>query len=163
MFGTFDHVRDVLVRGAVKWAKSSAKLKLVLSNKSAVVCGSSKLAKCVVRELAQLDINLEHRTFARDLGINFTGGKVRATSIISSRFVKANLRTQKVAQLAKSSRTAKKLFRSGVYPQCTWGHEATGFTSTQAKNLRRMASSSTGIRWRPMQHHCDLCLFRPQE
>ena len=48
VFGTFDHVRDVLVRGAVKWAKSSAKLKLVLSNKSTVVCGFSKLAKCVV-------------------------------------------------------------------------------------------------------------------
>ena len=146
VFGTFDHVRDVLVRGAVKWAKSSTKLKLILSSKSTVVCGSSKLAKCVVKELAQLDINLEHRTFARDLGINFTGGKVRATSLICSRFAKAKLRTKKVAQLAKSCRTAKKLFRSGVFPQSTWGHEATGFTSTQAKNLRRMASSSTGIR-----------------
>ena len=144
--GTYDKVQNLLVLGALKWANSTKKLKLVMSAKSAVVTSNYKLSNAIVKELANLGIVLVAKPFSRDLGIHFTGGKSRVTKLLDERGTKAKKRNNKVMQLARTTRRARKLYRSGVYPQATWGHEAVGFSPTQAKSLRRMCSASTGIK-----------------
>ena len=110
MFGTAEAVRDVLVRGAIHWHAASAKLKLIVSDKSVVVTSKAILSKAIVHELSTLGINMKSHDSARDVGITFTGGKHRNQGIILDRMSKARNRCAKVSNLAKSVRAARKLF-----------------------------------------------------
>ena len=49
-----------------------------------------------------------------------------------------------MAQIARKHRSAVKLFRTGVYPQATYGHQATGISPSQLRGLRTEATRATG-------------------
>ena len=144
--GSLEHVEDQLVKGAILWSNATKKLKLILSPKSTIVSSSVGISKRVSVELASYGIEIQWSTFARDLGVNFTGGRTRVTSIVKDRLNKAKRRNVKVTNLARSVRGARKLFNSGVYPQATWGHECVGLSDSMSLSLRRMAANATGIK-----------------
>jgi len=50
----------------------------------------------------------------------------------------------KVSQIARKTKNAAKLFRTGVYPQATYGHQVTGLSPSQIRSLRTEAARSTG-------------------
>jgi len=115
-----------------------------ISPKSMIVASTLKLTKRLVKVFRANNLSLGYDTNVRDVGISNTAGKVRSAGLISWRISKAKVRNIKVSQLARKSRNAAKLFRTGVYPQATYGHQVTGLSPTQVRSLRTEAARATG-------------------
>ena len=71
---------------------------------------------------------------------------------------KASKRTQRISCVTKVTRSARKLFTSGAFPQACWGHQVVGVAPAQELALRRLAASSTGVSVRS-QRCLSSCLF----
>ena len=93
------------------------KRKFTLSTKSAIVASNRKLAISVARELATYGIGVQCVKSTRDVGIMFTAGVSRDVSLAKKRETKASLRTARISRVARVTRSARKLFTSGAYPQ----------------------------------------------
>ena len=118
--------------------------KLRIACKSIVVASTRKLADRIVNELRDHDIVIKAADAHRDIGVLFAPGK-RNCSLIKSRFEKAKARNARVVRIAHISRAARKLYRSGTFPQGTWGHAIVGFAPSRLKVLRQLAAAATGI------------------
>jgi hypothetical protein len=143
--GSTSSVLDEVVRCALAFAKVVYARKFKLSPKSAIVASSLKLGRLIAAELATYGIIVQVLVATRDVGVMFTAGVWRCTSGGNSRMAKAVKRTKRIANIAKVTRSARKLFVSGAYPQATWGHQCVGIAPTQVLALRRLAASSTGV------------------
>ncbi len=126
-----------LVQGArAKGCKISSKTKIVGSDPEVV-----DTIRARVR--AHTGVDLQPAAWARDLGVSFSGG-TRRSSAMQARSAKAKRRTQRVRRLARATRTAAKLYRTGVWAQDTFGAEVCGVPPTQLSRQRSLAASSTG-------------------
>ena len=134
------------------------KRKFTLSDKSAVVANDNKLALSVARELKDYDMVVQTPNSTRDVGVMFTAGVFRDTSLCKVRAGKATIRISRISKVVKVSRAARKLFTSGAYPQGTWGHQCVGMSPMQVRAIRRLASSSTGVATRS-QRCLTSCIF----
>ena len=134
------------------------KRKFRMSPKSAIVASDKKLAYRVSKELASYGIHVQVCDSTRDVGVMFTAGVSRDMSISNRRMCKARRRTARICRVSAVTRSARKLFTSGSYPQALWGHQCVGVSPSQLRELRRMAASTTGISIRS-QRCLTSCLF----
>ena len=107
-------------------SKLVVRRKFQLSEKSAVVSNDTKLAARVAKELASFGIFVQVARSTRDLGVMFTASSHRDFALSSKRLAKARLRNNRIVNVSKVTRSARKLFTSGAYPQGTWGHQCVG-------------------------------------
>ena len=86
------------------------------------------------------EIDADMRSFIDDMS-----GGLRGTMIgIKDRFGKARIRANKVSYPARKNKRANDLYGTGVLPATTYGAEAVGYSPSMIKQLRTMASDSTG-------------------
>jgi len=143
--GSSSDVQDEVVHCALAFAKIVYARKFTLSPKSAIVASSLKLGRRIAAELATCGIIVQVLVATRDVGVMFTAGVWRCASGSNKRMEKAVRRTKRIANISKVTRSARKLFVSGAFPQATWGHQCVGIPPTQVLALRRLAASSTGV------------------
>ena len=82
---------------------------------------------------------------ARDLGIMTAISKRRISHGLIKRLKAARLRSLKIKWLNKINKKAKVLYNTGVWPQGTYGIEATGLHPGQIQHLRTQAADATAI------------------
>ena len=95
--------------------------------------------------MAKVGVSLMSDVSVRDLGIAYTAGVARDTSINKARASKAAKRSIKVHSVSRKTRSARKLFRSGVFAQKTWGHQSTGMELSVIQETRVQAGKCSGI------------------
>ena len=115
-----------------------------ISPKSMIVASTLKLTKGFVNVFRANNLSLGYDTNVRDVGISNTAGKVMSAGLISWRISKAKVRNIKVSHIARKTRNVADFFRTGVYPQATYGHQVTGLSPTQVRSLRTEAARATG-------------------
>jgi len=139
-------VQEAVVNCALAFnTRIVVKRKFKLSLKSAAVASDRKLAGRVAEELAYYGIAVQVCDATRDVGVMFTAGVARNTSLARKRMTKASRRAQRIVRVAQVTRSARRLFTSGAYPQAVWGHQCVGVSGAIVRSLRRMAASTTGI------------------
>ena len=144
--GSFSQVQSAIVECALAFNKLIVKKKgFVLSPKSAIVATSKKLANNIAKELFQYGISVQVCSSTRDVGVMFTAAKYRDTSLAESRFDRARIRNNRIIRIANVTRSARKLFVSGAYPQASWGHQVVGLAPSKVLAFRRMVAASTGV------------------
>ena len=80
----------------------------------------TRLAVRVAAELAEHGMIVQVANATRDVGVMFTAGLSRNTSLSSKRMAKATKRITRIAKIATSCRAARKLYTSGAFPQASW-------------------------------------------
>ena len=144
--GSAPDVQDEIVRCALSFNSSIViKRKFTLSPKSAVVASSNKLALRIANELASYGIKVQVVNTTRDVGVMYTAGVWRNSAGSTKRMSKAVKRTKRISNISKVTRSARKLFVSGAYPQATWGHQCVGIAPSQMLALRRLVCQSNPI------------------
>jgi hypothetical protein len=152
-------VQDAIIRCALAFNKLVVvRKKFQLSSKSAVVASDRKLAVRVAQELASYGIVVQVGDATRDVGVMFAAGTSRNMTGSKKRMAKARRRTNRIIRVAAITRSARKLFTSGAFPQACWGHQCVGVSPPQVLALRRMAAASTGISMKS-QRCLTSCIF----
>ena len=142
---TIEDVLEIIVPAVSMFGDKVRALKLSLSPKAAV-CGSiPKLAQIFQHEMKH-NYNMQFliNECARDLGVTHTAAKTRPSKFVLSRFNK-KVRINKVKNIAKVSRKARKLFTGSCFAASTWGHQASSLSDTALLELERDALNCAGI------------------
>jgi hypothetical protein len=138
-------LREAAVQAAIIFAEGIRDNGLTLSVKSVLLPASSPHARRVARTLGQLGISVSLAPRAEDLGLGTTGGTQRSTCAAAKRLRKAAVRAARVRSLAQADPHARKLTRTGVLPQASYGTPALGAAPSHIQSLRRTAALATGL------------------
>ena len=121
--GTSSHVHKMIVQISAVFSRVFVrKARFQIADKSTIVTSSTKISMNIQKDLSKLGIAVEVSASHRDLGVIFSAGGKRNKSLIRDRTRKALIRNAKVCRVSKFSRSARKLFNTGTFPQATWGH-----------------------------------------
>ena len=143
--GTPASVIDKVASSAIELVEGVLSKGCSISSKSKLVGSDLDVLHAIrARILAHTGIRLEIATWARDLGVTFSA-KGRRRGAFAARAAKAKRRTGRVRQLAKATRQAAKLYRTGVWSQVSFGAEVHGIPATQLHRMRSLAAMSTGV------------------
>merc|ERR1711965_260158 len=135
-----------LMNSIYLFVKVRNRLKLCLSDKGKIVCNCLKTAKRMQRELLRLHgIKYDIVIQTRDLGVSYTAGACKPNLLTNQRFSDKKGRMHKIGKIAGTSRLARKLFSGSGFAASTWGHQASGLSSTDLLLLERFGAKSTGI------------------
>ena len=102
----------------------------------------------LLRLLRRHKVKSQTSQASKDLGILTAVGVRRRTSTLDKRVKGAKLRAFRVNRLAKISRKAITLYKTGFFPQASYGIEAIGLSPTRAAELRATASQAVGPGYR---------------
>lgn len=119
--------------------------KFRISKKSTFTTSDAALGQMIHKELAQQVIEVTLGSSSKDLGIGTAAGGRRTAKVLNGRVAKTKNRTKKVKRLLKVNKKASKLFSTGIYPQVTWGHSASGMPPSTLKTIRAMAAATTAV------------------
>ena len=134
-----------ILEAVTTFERAIKKAKLTLSEKSTVVASDHDLTRRCVRMLRDDGIVMKVAKEEKVLGVDVAAAKYRTYTTRSNRAKRGLKRNRTVGYLAGRHRFARKLFKTGTMPQTTWGGEATGFSRTAVRNIRRMAGYASGI------------------
>jgi hypothetical protein len=119
-------------------------LGLTISKKSCLVPNSA-VSLSAAASLRALGVPIFPAASAEDLGIQCVGGRRRVAAKTAERMHKASLRAIRNGILVrKVGAAARKLTRSGVIPQQSYGFEAHGLSESQIQNMRSNIARSLG-------------------
>ena len=134
-----------IIRCLRQFGESVKTIRLTLSPKAVITSSDPMLARAAQEELRKIGFIFNVSGSTADLGVPFASGKNRPSKLLCQSMVKSRFRKQKVAQLEKISRSARKLFSGSVYSSSTWGHGACGVSDTQIESLENDALAAAGI------------------
>ena len=137
-------MHDRLLAITTDFAEIVARKNLKLT-KGQIVASTLHRAKILAKSLSVFGLTYTPSTSSRDIGVSCTAGSSRPGQLLSTRPRAVKKRISKVKNLARVSRTARKLFNASAYPAATFGHPACGLTPDQLLKLERNALSCTGI------------------
>ena len=140
-----DIILSELVAAAVPLARGLAALRLPVASKACVVASSQALGAALVEALNKEGIPFHLTQSGRDLGVEAVGGRRRAGSLVTKRFLKAKPRAIRGGVFASRNRSASKLFTTGALPAATWGHQAHGLAPSRVAATVRLAALGTGL------------------
>jgi hypothetical protein len=143
-----DHDPDVVTHRVVLAGsilhQHTTNLGLTISKKSCLVPNSA-VSLSAAASLRALGVPISPAASAEDLGIQCVGGRRRAAAKTAERMHKASLRAIRNGILVrKVGAAARKLTRSGVIPQQSYGFEAHGLSESQIQNMRSNIMRSLG-------------------
>ena len=123
--------------------------RLAVASKSVVIATTSSIAKQVVSSLARHDVHIQEASQAKDLGLDVSSSKKAKAS---NHGQEAGRRTRSCATLGKwtSNQASARLWRTGAWPQKTYGTAAVGAPPTWIKQAR---TGSTMRRSRQVSNH----------
>ena len=139
-------VQSILLKAMRDFKTLVQKLKLRLSPKAAIVASSNILACKLNNKLTAYGLKFVLAHHSRDLGITTTAGKTRPKHIQKDRQQKSRNRIFKVSQLAKISRSARKLYTGSGFSVSTWGHQACAVSQGEMHALETDALACSGIK-----------------
>ena len=96
-------------------------LKLRFASKSQVVASQPRLAKVVVRALAQVGCCVKGGLHVRDLGVTFHSLGARRRGVAVGRLARARRRLSIIASWARKCKRAKRLVPASPLPLGLWG------------------------------------------
>ena len=141
-------VKDLtVIPFTIDFAKIMRAKKLKLSPKGSVLSNTPSRTRILHTLLAKSGVKYNAAESVRDLGVAYTAGTRRPTSILLERLREVKNRILKVKHIASASisRLARKLFTGAAYAAATWGHQSSGLSPNQVADLEKQALDCTGL------------------
>ena len=77
--------------------------------------------------------------------MTFAAGRLRPSKLTNSRFPKSEHRINRIANIARVTRAARKMFTGSAFAAATFGHQAGGVSNSQVVTLERAALACSGL------------------
>ena len=119
-------------------------LNLKLSGKGAVLAKNQTTAVAMQVRLKKIGMDYQQLVHTRDVGAGFSFISKHRKTLVRNRAVKTKPALKEIAQIAKISKLAKKLFAAAGYSKSTWGQRIHHFSKFALLQLERQAHVSTG-------------------
>ena len=151
VFGATRETSKELVTTMVDMARTFVKkvniLKLPFSRgKAKLVCSKMADARAIEAALRSQGYDIFQAALkVRDVGVDFGGGRRRATAVRNIRFEKAHRRLGRTARLAKVNFKASKLAITGAMPQAFFGASAYGLPMAVLWRMRSQVARASGL------------------
>ena len=116
-----------------------------IGSKTTCLGSNQAIRDHLLKTLRAQKIRAQTAYASKDLGILTAVGVRRRSSTISKRLRVAKARAIRANKLAMIDRRATTLYKTGVYPQATYGVETIGLSPTQATELRAIASQLSAL------------------
>ena len=116
---------------------------LTIAKKSTVVATSVQLARQIAKEFAKAGVTLQVQAATVDLGVGTKPGR-RTSSTIRLRLQAGLSRASRISALRSQAARATKLFQTGCFAACSFGHQVGGMSPTQRDQLDRCARKCAG-------------------
>eukprot|EP00959_Pyramimonas_sp_CCMP1952_P127149 2659540-Pyramimonas_sp.AAC.1 len=146
--GSADDVVSAVVPAALHLARGVDRLRLTMSDKSAIVSSKRSVSFRIARQLRAAGVALRVQDTVRDLGVATTAGKARCSTILKVRRAKAQRKAKKIKYLTGICKGASKLYKPGVLSVSSWGHNVLGLSPHQVRSVRAQAAKCSGW-WSP--------------
>ena len=136
-------LRRHTVSGALLLSRLLSERGLTISSKSTAVTSARGTLKPLLEELARNGIPCSGELSMRDLGVDASAGRRRATAVASKRLKKGAKRLCRLKVINKiAGGKGRKLYRTNVWPVSSWGISGQGCGPTSIDKMRTHAAAA---------------------